>query len=180
MGRRDDDEGRERLSWRERDRLHDHPEEREEPGERSRGERLGAGHGAYKMQLDRLFEEGVVGRLLDDILEERKLPKEESGARAGMIRTMRSASDTGERNQALDALLEAGEALPDDVALLSTLVDHPREEVVRQLLQHMELLLDQQPLKRKASFLVRLDTLLMTAKDGALLAVAERLKQRLG
>jgi hypothetical protein len=51
--------------------------------------------------------------------------------------------------------------------------------VVQQVLEHLETLLDRQPLKRKAAFAMRLETLRMTAESTRTLEVVERLLERL-
>lgn len=179
---RRDDEDRERRSWREIDHLRDHPEERSAPG-RGRQQRSGGGFSSYRNKLSRLFDMGGAGKALaeaglgPDVSGADASP--EAGSRAPLVQALRAANSDRERHAALDALLAAGEALPPDTELLARQIDHPREEVVRQILEALVGLVHEQPLKRKAAFLVRLETIELTAKDAATAAAAERLQEAL-
>ncbi len=179
MGRRrDDGEERERPSWREIDHLRDHPEERNQRG-RAQIERPGSGYLSYKDQLNQMFQSGGVGKLVAERIGDTELPQTDGDTRAALVRNLRSAATASERHAALDALLAAGEVLPEDSELLALLVDHPREEVLRQVLQRLAEVLPRQPLKRKASFVVRLQTLELTAEQPATLSLVARLLEAL-
>ncbi len=178
MARDDDDRT---LSWREIDRLRDHPDELRELREqrRSRGGRRRHGYQSYKDALNRAFDSGALAGLIGERLGEDAPGPGAATGRAALVAKIRKAGTPGERHRALDELLAAGEGLPDDVELLAGLVEHPDEDVVRQVLLHIEELLPEQPLKRKAGFLMRLETISLTATDPDTVEVAERLVDRL-
>ncbi len=180
MARRDNDD-RERRSWREIDRLRDHPEERSARSRRGR-ERPGTGYSSYRDKLSRLFDKGAAASLVAaaDGPQAAAEGPVDPNSRAALVRRLRSAEGAAERHAALDALLAQGEELPPDSELLAGLVDHPREDVARQVLELLEEIVDRQPLKRKAAFLVRLESVRIMASDPATAAAAERLEDKLG
>jgi len=179
----DGDDGEDKgLSWRERDYLHDHPEEKDQVlGDKGGKKAKGAASGAtLRSQLSRAFDSGeILGKIEERRTGRKSSPRDpdadEPPARAALIRKIRAATESKERHEALDELLAAGERLPDDAALLAALIDHPREELVCRILGQLEELLELQPLKHKASFVARLDSLRLTAKSSATLAVVERI-----
>ncbi|MBM4319090.1 MAG: hypothetical protein FJ125_03820 [Deltaproteobacteria bacterium] len=193
MGRRygEDAEDREelddgeRLSWREIDHLRDHPEERDQLGAERKGKKGRAATGTTSMraQLSQAFDGGDIVTKLEERRSKKGPPPDpdanEPPTRAAMIRKIRAATESRLRHEALDAMLAIGERLPDDTSLLASLVDHPREDLVRQILLHLEELLGRQPLKHKASFVMRLETLKLTAEQSATFDVADRLLDRL-
>lgn len=182
LDERDDRDEDERLSWREIDHMRDHPEERERAEEEKKAKK-GRGTASLRAQLNQAFDEGDIFGKLEERRGKKAPPPDpdanEPPSRAAMIRKIRAATEIKQRHEALDAMLAAGERLPDDTSLLATLVDHPREDLARQILLHLEKLLDRQPLKHKASFVMRLETLKLTAEQGATLAAVDRLLDRL-
>ena len=185
MTPRDGDDGRERRSWKEIDKMRDGSGSggrRQERDEREDRRTNSSGYQRYKSELDRLFNTGMAGDNVAHVMRKAKddapgEPGEESG-RAALVRACRLAESNDELVSAIDLLLEDGE-LPNDIDLLLRVVEHPAEAVVADALERIERLTQRQPLKRKAAFVQRLYTLEQTADDATLRGIVDRLIESL-
>lgn len=127
---------RPKKSWRELDRQRESgggSARRRDPTERNR-ERASKtqAYSAYKSQLDKLFTPG--GAQLPEHMREKLGPQsDDAKARRALLEALTKAP--GEAS--LRALLEAGEALPEEPRLLMSLLDVRDEALLRPVLQQL-------------------------------------------
>ncbi len=177
---------REKLSWREIDARRDQSSHRSSGGrQRSRTQsgRAATGYNRYKSELEAMFNKGSIsdtlkGRL-GDKLKAITDDGDSSATRARLIREINNAPGPGERNTALKEFLKAGFELPNNLELLTNVIDYPDERVVKDALEKIEELLESQKMARRASFIERLRLLTQTADDEDTAAVATRLIEKL-
>ena len=123
-------------TWREKDRGRDRSAHRkEERPARGAGRATETASAAYKRQLDKFFDKGVVPEHLKDRLGD--APATGAGERQTLMRAVFAADAGKPLIKALDAFLAQHE-LPDDPKLLLLALDHPKDAVILQALIQLE------------------------------------------
>jgi hypothetical protein len=146
------DDDRPRKSWREIDRGKDRSthrrEDRPDPGQR-RGARR---ERSYRAKLDRLFDSGKIGDLVEQKAPGTDAKGEETGIR--MLAKIRDAPDRDAVTQAVDAYVAKHGDLPDDLEVLGRAIEH--RDVGRQIvaMERIDGLLDEGRKPRRARAMV--------------------------
>lgn len=172
-----------RPSWRDIDKKRDQSRHRQEPAAKGRAPKLDSATASYKRELNRLFDQGGLAEKFRD-----QLPAAESDAaskdpkaadRQRRLRAVRQAPGGPELTRALDELRRE-HGLPDDLEILLRALEHPRDEVLREVLAlvepHVEL---GDRLPNKKVFVERLKGVAVSSFDPAVQRKAEALAARL-
>lgn len=143
---------RPRKSWRDIDKMRDksrHRDDRDGPvGLGPRGQRS---QKSYRAALDRLFESGRIGELVDQ-----KSPGSEKPSRENRIKLMRQVRDAVGRDEvtrAVDRLVDAF-GLPDDWDVLVRVLEHREAPRQLQAMERMDALLEQDARPRRTGALL--------------------------
>jgi len=183
MPGRDDDGDRPKKSWREidaqRDRAGGERRPAAPPGERpfgggKRGEARGK---TYRAQLDRLFESGGIGKLLDEKERARQGGTGEE-SRPKRLAAVLAAVGPADITRAIDAYLKQ-DGWPEDLEFLSAALEHRSDAIVREALARLAPALAAGKPRRSATLAGRLRTLEELADDPEVLRQAAALRARL-
>lgn len=174
MSERDDDDDRPKRSWREIDRMRDRS--RHVSTDRPASKRAREASTQSRAALERAFRDGLVSRLVME-KEKGEAPIEKS-RRPELIKKIRMTESPAEVNALIDELLSFS-TFPDDWDVLVRALDHPKAEVQRAALEHIQRLLETERPARKASLLQRA-IFLAESDDDAVRELAERVKATLG
>ncbi len=156
-----DDRGEKaRKSWREidasKDRSSHRKDERPRTGTRA-GQRSAAAQQQYRSALEKLFDGGVATAGWSKVLPE--MPKDPTTeGRQELLRALRTASGRAAIETAVAALLERF-AMPDDPDLLTQVLVHRDDAIVRQALEKLDALLPLRAAAGRAVLETRLRTL---------------------
>ncbi len=163
MVRYNDEDEREKLSWREIDRRRDRSRyaPKEEPKERAPSPRAEWMKKQYRKEADKLF----LGK---------KGTKKHQKAHGDIDRY----HGTGQFEEIVKSYLDQY-GLPDDWSTLSLLLDYSDPKTVQESLEAMRALYGSRPLMEKQGFKARLDILAMTASDSDLRDFAEEMLKTL-
>jgi hypothetical protein len=151
-------------------------------GSKPRSQKDQRSSASYKADLDRLFQSGgeVPDRfknVLDKIKPEEGTPEAE---RLAAIEGLRRAEGFREFIDAVNAYRKAGYALPDDEDLLARMLDHPREGVLIEVMEHIVDLQGRRTIARTAPIKARLETVKTMSDDPKIHDLADRLRSLLG
>jgi hypothetical protein len=175
-----DEHERERKSWREIDRLRDHSRHTATSTERERA-RSGRGQPStqgYRATLDRLFETGQVGKLMEKAGLAPIAGAQAGKARLAGLARIRDAIGRDEITGAVDEYL-AQYTWPDDTEVLGQALEHRNHDVVRDVLGRLDVLLGREQPRRSRSLAARLAALAETASDPEIRELAVRVRRRL-
>lgn len=169
---------RRRKSWREIDQQRDRSAQRREERPAGATPRGGRGQQSYRAALDRLFDSGRIGQLVAAQDGAAAAPEPGGAARQGVLRQLAAA----EGREAVTAALEAyfaGWGWPDELELLVRVLEHRepmrQAEAIERLLARVE----QERPRRVRAVLGQLRLIRDTAEDDHLVALAQRLLDRL-
>ena len=113
---------RRKRTWKEIDAAKDKSGHRREERPQGGGRRTGRSQKSYRAALDRLFDSGKIG----DLVEERTGQAADDGdpSRQKLLRAIRDAEDKASITEAVDAYLAAHDQLPDDPDILGKALSH--------------------------------------------------------
>ena len=144
---------------------------------------------SHRRALEQLFSGGgaqasgpAVPEKLKTLLAE--LPPEpdaQDPAWLAQVQALRSAEKEGFRAlvKVASDFVRAGHTMPDDEALLTRLLDHPAEPVLRATLAHLLDLHERVTLSRTGPIIARLGTIEVMTEDVALLKLTQQLRAAL-
>lgn len=172
------DEGRRRKSWREIDQQRDHSAQRRE--ERPAG---GAARGArsqqsYRAALDRLFDSGRIGKLVEAQGVAAAPPDADGLERQAALRQLVAAEGRDAVTVATDAYLVHW-GWPDDVELLARVIEHRDPARQIEAIERLLTQIDQQRPRRARAVVGQLRLIRDTAEDERLVALAQQLLEHL-
>ena len=136
----------------------------------------------YKADLEKLFESGgdVPERfqeVMKDLGPEEGSPEAE---RRQAVDELRQADDFRAFVKAVSAYQRKGYELPDDEELLGRMLEHPRESIVLDVLNHLIDLHRRRTLKGSASLNARLKSVKTVSDDPRVHELADEVLQALG
>lgn len=173
-----DDEERPRKSWREIDKARDHSTHRREERPAGATERK-TGRGSqksYRATLDRLFETGKIGKLVD---KSGAGEGPEGESRIRMLSRIEQAMDRESICREVDAYLATFGELPDDLEILGKVLEHRDAERQRQAMERIDKLLDGAQPKRRRAMVAQLKIIRDLAYDKEMVQLASKLLGRL-
>jgi hypothetical protein len=161
-----------KKSWREIDQSREKGRTRSDPLERNRERASGsAAYGAYKSKLDKLFAPG--GAELPESLKEKLGPvSEDTKARRERLSALQQ--DPGP--EALRAVVEANDPLPEDPRLLMSLLDTDAPDLLVPLLERLTERIDGGARVNGALLRQRLQAVDNRVDDGAVSEALGRLR----
>ncbi|MFN3202377.1 MAG: hypothetical protein ACE366_28520 [Bradymonadia bacterium] len=120
----------------------------------------------YKRSLDAFFDRGVVPEHLKERMAEAGLDGEASpDPRTKALRAVRAAESGPKLIKAIDALRKE-HGLPDDMEILLRVLEHPKDEVLREALDLIEPYVELgNPLPKKRQFIQKLKGLEFSSFD---------------
>ena len=119
-----DERERPRKSWREIDAQRDHSGQTTSRGRDGKPPKPGRAQKSYRAALDRLFESGGVGKLLEQAAGKPAPPSETEDTRAKLVAKVVGALGPDEVTRAVDVYLAKFPAPPDDFDFLGTMLQH--------------------------------------------------------
>ncbi|MBN1946251.1 MAG: hypothetical protein JW797_11285 [Bradymonadales bacterium] len=173
-------EGRERKrTWREIDQAKDKSYHRREERPGTVPEKGSRSNKAYKAELDRFFNAGQaslrIKTLMKETTKDLPLTAEESPERIKLVRKVRSAETFDEFVTAVNEL-RGQFGLPRDVDILSRVLEHPNQQVVRESLKLLKELANRLSLLQLRAIEVRLDALELSTDDPETLSDLDELR----
>ncbi|MFB6263563.1 MAG: hypothetical protein ABEL76_08050 [Bradymonadaceae bacterium] len=135
----------------------------------------------YKQDLEELFRSGgQVPDRFEDAMEDLG-PEEgtEEAQRQEAIQKLREIEGFRDFAKQVNAYIIEGHRLPDDENLLARMLDHPDNDIVRQVLEHILELSERRVLERPAPIRNRLTTVRNVTTDSELLALVDEVEEAL-
>lgn len=170
-------------SWREIDRQKDkssHVNRDEDHSEQT--SRRGDGPSAqYKRDLEKLFQPDaeVPDRFKDAMEEFQPEAGTEEAERKEAIQRLRDVEGFRDFAKEVNRYMTRGFALPEDENLLLRMLDHPDNEIVRQVMEHLVGISMRRELKRTGPIKSRLQTVRTMTDDERLHELADKLDEKL-
>lgn len=167
------DDERRKKSWKEIDRARDgsggRGDERRGDERRQRG---GRSQKSYRAALDRLFNSGKIGELV----EERSGAEQssESEAAVKLLRAIRQAEDPASITKAVDAYVAEHE-LPDDPEILGKVLQHKKPSMQLEGMQRLQRALQHEKPRRTRALVGQLKLIRDTAGDPEMEQLAREL-----
>ncbi len=140
-------------------------------GQAARGERK------YKADLDKLFDHGEVPDRFKGVVAGLGTASSEDAARQKLIRAARSAE--GQEFLTLIEDIHNNSSLPDDEDLLVRALTHPKEEIIRAVLEQLIDMDGRHPIRKRSIISIRLRTLRSTAEASDTHDLLDLLEERL-
>jgi len=169
------DEERPRRSWREIDRNKDRSSHRREDRRDAPAGRGPRREKSYRATLDRLFDSGKIGALV----EQKTGVTGDSDNRIKALARVNNATDRDDLTAAVDAYLQKFDALPDDLELLGRLLEHRDPSRQIEAMERIDKLLDLEQPKRTRAMLGQLRMIRDIGDDDEMVDLARRLIDRL-
>ncbi|MFH1130608.1 MAG: hypothetical protein V1754_04695 [Pseudomonadota bacterium] len=171
------DDDRPRKSWREIDKAKDRSAHRkEERPAHGGGKSTKRTQQSYRATLDRLFESGRVGQLI-----EKKAPGSTEGAEGGRIKLLRKIKEAEGVNavtEAVDVFLKE-HPLPDDSEILAKMLEHRDPDRQQEALERLHKVINVDPPKRARALIGRLKLIRDTADEPVMIKIASELIEKL-
>ena len=168
-------EDRPKKSWREIDRKKDRSTHRPEERPQAGGPRRQRSQKSYRAALDRLFESGKIGELIDEPPKDDASPEDEG--RLKLLRKIKAAEGRGVVD-AVDAYVAHYE-LPLDADVLAKVLEHRNPTRQLEALEKLIELTDQETPRRSRAIVGQLKLIRDTGDDPELIDLAKRLLDRL-
>ncbi|MBK8482708.1 MAG: hypothetical protein IPL40_16340 [Proteobacteria bacterium] len=169
---------RRRKSWREIDQQRGQSPQRREERPAGGAPRGARSQQSYRSALDRLFESGRIGQLVDAQAGAASPPDPELVQRQALLRALVMAEGRDAVTQAAEAYLAHG-AWPEDVEALARVIEHRDPARQAEAIERMLAQLEGQRPRRARAVLGQLRLIRDTADDERLVSLAEQLLARL-
>ena len=175
------DDDRPRKSWREIDKARDGSSHRrdERPGGSSGRGAKGRSQKSYRSALDRLFDSGKIGDLVQQKDPTAKKPEPEGGeSRLKLHKKIKAATDRDDLTRTVDGYLKKFE-LPDDHDVLGRVLEHRDPGVQRDAMERIAALLETTQPKRARAMVGQLKMIRDFADDPEMESLATKIIERL-
>lgn len=171
---------RPRKSWREIDKARDGSSHRSDDrpplgGQSPRGQRR---QRSYRAALDRLFNSGKISELVAEKAPEAAQSSGTGKDRLKELARIRDAASREDVTREVDAFLKQ-HPLPDDIEILTRVLEHRDPGIQLQAMERIEALLEEHPPKRVRALVGQLKMIRDLADDRELTEIASRLIERL-
>jgi len=165
-------------SWREIDRERDKSDHVSDDDSKRRDKRADS---KYKQDLEKLFRSGdhVPDRFEEEMEDLGPQEGTEEAARKEAIDEMREADGFREFAKTVNVFMQKKYRLPDDEDLLIRMLDHPDDDIVRAVLEHILDLSGRRDLVRKEPVRSRLSTIRTMSQDSEILSLVDEIEDRL-
>jgi hypothetical protein len=167
---------RPRKSWREKDRQKDRSQHRRDDAASGAlsGRRRERSQKSYRAQLDRLFDSGKIGQLVED-----EGASDAGSSRLKLAKAITNAEGRDAVTKAVDAYMAEHE-LPDDIELLAKLLEHRDESVQLEGMRQMKLAVQHERPRRTRGIIGQLKLIRDVTDDDEARELADGLITDLG
>jgi hypothetical protein len=169
-------EDRPKKSWREIDRKKDRSAHRQEEKAPGGGPRRQRSQKSYRAALDRLFESGRIGELIEKEPQDDDQPPEET--RLKLLRAIKTAEGRVAITKAVDAYI-AHHELPLDADVLGKVLEHRNPSRQLEAMEKLVELTGQETPRRSRAIIGQLKLIRDTGDDRELIELATKLLDRL-
>lgn len=176
-----DDIKRRKKSWREIDNAKDRnaPRRFERPGTTPDGRRTSK---SYKAELDQFFDSGKASHRIKGLMKTSGVPETkaepEDKKRLELIRTIRASETFDAFVQAVDTLRKDYD-LPDDIDILTRVLEHPSEDAIQDAIQRLLELCLRMSLAQTKAIVMRLNSIEHATEEPKTLALMKELRDKL-
>mgnify|MGYP006307219907 CR=1 FL=1 len=167
-------------SWRDIDRQRDQSDHvRDNGGSKRRDSRAKS---KYKQDLEKLFQTGGnvpdrFGEVMDELGPEEG---SDEAKRKEAIDELREADGFREFAKAVNVFMQLDFRLPDDEDLLIRMLDHPDNQIVRVVLEHIVDLSERRELQRPGPIKSRLSTIRTMSDDADIQSLVDQIEESIG